>query len=83
MSKKMKEVEECEVPVVGEGFLEDAGTGGALLKIPAHTISTWAASRTSLTAEEMTDCGPGKSTGTISFPHSPVPPVNFVAQGQV
>ena len=57
MSKKMREVEECDVPVVKEEFLEAAAGGGALLKIPPHTISSWGAPRHSLTAEEMTDCG--------------------------
>ena len=65
-SKKMSEVKECDVPVVDEAYLEDAGKGGALLKIPTHTISSWGAPRHSLTAEEMTDCGSGsfKSSGT-------------------
>ena len=62
----MSEVGECEVPVVDEAYLEDARKGGALLKIPSHTISSWGAPRHSLTAEEMTDCGTGsfKSSGT-------------------
>ena len=34
MSKKMCEVEECEVPVVKEDYLDDAAKGAALLKIP-------------------------------------------------
>ncbi|CAI8024368.1 Poly [ADP-ribose] polymerase 1 [Geodia barretti] len=65
-SKKMSEVGECEVPVVDEAYLEDARKGGALLKIPSHTISSWGAPRHSLTAEEMTDCGTGsfKSSGS-------------------
>lgn len=59
MNKKMQEMEECEVPVVSEDFLEDAGKGAALLKIPSHTISSWGAPRHSLpsAAEEMTDFG--------------------------
>lgn len=70
-SKKMSEVEECEVPVVDEAYLEDAKKGGALLKIPSHTISSWGASRHSLTAEEMTDYGAGssKSSGSLLFSH--------------
>ena len=67
-SKKMAEVEECEVPVVDEAYLEDSRKGGALLKIPSHTISSWGAARHSLAVEEMTDCGAGslKSAGIPS-----------------
>ena len=59
MSKKMGEVVECEVPVVDEEYLDDAGIGAALLKIPTHTISSWGAPRHSLpsTGEDMTDSG--------------------------
>jgi poly [ADP-ribose] polymerase len=59
MNKKMKDVQECEVPVVAEDYLEDAEKGGALLKIPAHTISSWGAPRHSLPspAEDLTDSG--------------------------
>ena len=52
MSKKMLEVKECDVPVVSEDFLDLAVKGGALLQIPAATISEWGASRHSLPAEE-------------------------------
>ena len=48
----MVEVEECEVPVVGEDYLTDAAKGGALLKIPSHTISTWGAPRHSLPVDK-------------------------------
>lgn len=59
MSLKMEAVEECEVPVVSEDFLEEAKKGAALLKIPAATISDWGAPRHALPAEDF-DCG-GKS----------------------
>lgn len=52
MSKKMSEVEDCDVPVVSEKFLDDAAKGGALLKIPTHTISEWGAPRHSLPADD-------------------------------
>ena len=63
-------MKECEVPVVDEAYLEDARKGGALLKIPSHTISSWGAPRLSLTAEEMTDCGTTsfKSSGALPLP---------------
>lgn len=67
MSKRMLEVEEYEVPVVDEDYLNDARSGGgALLKISSHTISSWGAPRHSLPSADMTD-DPGhssKSTGT-------------------
>ena len=67
MSKKMEEVKGLEIPVVGEAFLEDAGKGGALLKIPSHTISPWGAPRHSLSsATEDTDSASAfKSAGTL------------------
>lgn len=52
MTKKMQEVEECDVPVVAEDFLVDAAKGAALLKIPSHTISSWGAPRHSLPTDE-------------------------------
>ena len=55
----MEEVEECDVPVVSEDYLEDAAKGAALLKIPTTTISDWGAPRHSLPASD-TDPG-GKS----------------------
>ena len=60
MSKKMEEVEECDVPVVSEDYLEEARKGAALLKIPGSTISDWGAPRHSLPAEGM-DIEGGKS----------------------
>ena len=58
----MAEVEEAEVPVVSDGYLEDATKGGALLKIPQHTISPWGAARTSLPAnDDVIDKASGKS----------------------
>ena len=59
MNKKMKTVEECEVPVVSEDYLADAEKGAALLKISSHTISSWGAPRHSLPsqAEDLTDFG--------------------------
>ena len=87
MGKKMVEVEGSEVPVVAEAYLEDARKGGALLKIPSHTISSWGAPRHSLTSsaaeDEMTDCGGHsfKSTGTLSSELSvmaaPPPPLSL------
>ena len=67
MSKKMVEVENCEIPVVDEEFLDDAAKGAALLKIPTHTISGWGAPRHSLPADDTDYFGGGKSyksTGT-------------------
>lgn len=61
MSKKMNEVEACDVPVVSEEFLNDAVKGGALLKIPTHTISDWGAPRHSLPADDTDYFGGGKS----------------------
>ena len=60
MSKKMEDVQECDVPVVSEEFLEEAGKGAALLKIPGCTISEWGAPRHSLPADG-TDMDGGKS----------------------
>ena len=75
MNKKMKDVQECEVPVVAEDYLEDAEKGGALLKIPAHTISSWGAPRHSLPspAEDLTD------SGSQSFKSAGVCPVTLAA----
>ena len=68
MSAKMAQVEDCDVPVVSEDFLEDAEKGAALLKIPNHTISEWGAPRHSLPSD-TTDFGGGgksfKSTGNV------------------
>lgn len=41
----MVDVGECDVPVVTEEYLDDAGQGAALLKIPTYTISDWGAPR--------------------------------------
>lgn len=69
MSAKMSEVEDSDVPVVSEDFLEDAAKGAALLKIPNYTISEWGAPRHSVPTD-TTDFGGGgksfKSTG-MSF----------------
>lgn len=46
MTMKMKAVKECNVPVVGEDFLDAAASGDAQLKIPEFTISYWGASPT-------------------------------------
>ena len=51
MKKKMAKVKECDVPVVGMDFLDEAAKGAALLKIPGATISEWGAPRHSLPAE--------------------------------
>ncbi|XP_064402675.1 poly [ADP-ribose] polymerase 1-like isoform X3 [Halichondria panicea] len=57
MSSRMVEVEDSDVPVVSEDYLEEAGKGAALLKIPSHTISDWGAPRHSLPSSEYTDGG--------------------------
>ena len=57
MSSRMVEVEDCDVPVVSKDYLEEAGKGAALLKIPAYTISDWGAPRHSLPSSEYTDGG--------------------------
>ena len=75
MSKKMAEAQECEVPVVDEAFLEDAGKGAALLKIVPHKISSWGAPRHSLPSlaeEDMTDSAHVfESTGNILYTNRP------------
>eukprot|EP00731_Ephydatia_muelleri_P028216 Em0019g1089a len=48
MSKMMKEVKSHDIPVVGEDYLADVAKGGALLKIPTHTISSWDSPRESV-----------------------------------
>lgn len=53
MGKKMVEVESCAVPVVDVQFLETASSGGALLKIPGSTISSWGAPRHSLPLDDF------------------------------
>ena len=66
MSKMMKEVKSHDIPVVGEDYLADAAKGGALLKIPSHTISSWGAPRYSVpSATDEPDSGPAlaKSKG--------------------
>lgn len=63
-SQRMSEMEELEVPVVDIDYLDDAAKGGALLKIPTHTISSWGAPRHSLAVDEP-DSGPSfKSKGS-------------------
>lgn len=51
MSQRMEEVEESDVPVVSEAYLEVASKGAALLSIPGSTISEWGATRHSLPAQ--------------------------------
>ena len=62
------------MPVVGEEYLQDAAKGGALLKIPSHTLSSWGAPRHSLPADEP---GSGKSFKSKGEPpatdHTPYP----------
>ena len=41
MSKKMKEVQQNNVCVVSEEYLDDVQKGGGLVKIMAHKISSW------------------------------------------
>ena len=57
MNKKMVEVKECDVPVVGVDYLESAGEGAALLKIPGCTISEWGAPRHSLPVQDESEIG--------------------------
>ena len=76
MSVKMSEVEACDVPVVSEDFLDDAGKGAALLKIPNYTISSWGTPRHSVPTDTLDFGGGGKSfksTGT-SFVNNCVNP---------
>ncbi|KAK3745687.1 hypothetical protein QZH41_019012, partial [Actinostola sp. cb2023] len=40
-SKKMKDAESLDVPVVSEDFLEAVKDGGAALKLPQHSIVSW------------------------------------------
>ena len=86
MNKKMKAVQECEVPVVAEDYLDDAKKGAALLKISSHTISSWGAPRHSLPspAEDLTDFGShSKSAGVCVValdPHEAVVYVSCRAQ---
>lgn len=63
MSKKMADVEACDVPVVSEDYLEVASKGAALLNIPGSTISDWGAPRHALPAEDEEFFGGGKSFG--------------------
>ncbi len=72
----MSAIKELDVPVVSIDFLDDATKGGALLKIPTHTISPWGAPRHSL-AVEQPDLGRAfKSKGSsllsalFGVPHS-------------
>ncbi len=62
-SKRMSEVEDLEVPVVTMDYLDDAANGGALLKIPTHTISSWGAPRHSLPVDEPNVAKTFKSRG--------------------
>ena len=41
MSKKMKEVQQSNICVVSEEYLDDVQKGGGLVKIMAHKISSW------------------------------------------
>lgn len=61
-TKKMAEVEECDVPVVAEEFLEDASKGAALTKIAQHTISSWGAPRLSLPLPQASSSKPPKKS---------------------
>ena len=49
---KMERVKHFDVPVVGVEFLQEVAKGGAMSKIPSHTISSWGAPRQSLAATE-------------------------------
>ena len=52
MNKKMQEVQDCDVPVVSEDFLDKVTKGGALIQIPSFTISDWGAPRHSLPQDD-------------------------------
>ena len=41
MTKKMKEVQQSNICVVSEDYLDDVQHGGGLVKIMAHKISSW------------------------------------------
>lgn len=41
MSKKMNEVQQNNICVVSEEYLNDVQKGGGLVKIMAHKISSW------------------------------------------
>lgn len=41
MSKKMNEVQQNNICVVSEEYLDDVQKGGGLVKIMAHKISSW------------------------------------------
>ena len=41
MTKKMKEVQQSNINVVSEDYLDDVQQGGGLVKIMAHKISSW------------------------------------------
>ena len=41
MSKKMKEVQQNNICVVSEEYLDDVQKGGGLVKIMAYKISSW------------------------------------------
>ena len=61
MTKKMKLVETCDVPVVSEDYLDAAPSGAALLKIPGSTISSWGAPRHSVPLDSASDAKAEKS----------------------
>ena len=46
-SKKMKDAESSDVPVVTEDFLEAVRNGRAELKIPQHSIVPWGKNKVS------------------------------------
>lgn len=78
MSSKMVDVSDCDVPVVGVDFLEEAAKGAALLKIPAATISDWGAPRHSLPAEDTDYHGGGKSFKSSGQGRGDDPVINTV-----
>eukprot|EP00118_Oscarella_pearsei_P026283 m.309715 g.309715 ORF g.309715 m.309715 type:complete len:959 (+) comp47446_c0_seq1:38-2914(+) len=53
-SKKIRDAEEADVPIVSVDFLEDAARGGALLKIPQYNLVSWGLNRKE---EDETDGG--------------------------
>ena len=54
-SHVVRNVQDCDVPVVDVEFLDDAAKGEALSKILPHTISPWGAPRHALSTTEETD----------------------------
>jgi hypothetical protein len=48
-SKKMKDAESANIPVVSEDYLDAIKSGGAALKISQHSIAPWGNNKVSIT----------------------------------